>query len=77
METYCDGGEFLPLSVWRAEGFDIAKIEANAPEEDKRVHMEFGLDLQSQDLAHGQARLVKGSGSTRVHGSERHAHFAV
>ena len=39
-DYYREGGEFLPLSVWEKQGWDIAKIEAEAlPGDRKEVRM--------------------------------------
>jgi hypothetical protein len=40
-ETFAENGEYLPLSVWSARGFDIARIQQDAGDGDLRrdVHM--------------------------------------
>lgn len=42
-QEYYDGGEFLPLSVWKQRGFDEASIEQRSLEADKLQHPVLGL----------------------------------
>lgn len=42
-QEYVDGGEYLPLSVWRNRGFDTERIEARTVEADKMMHPVLGL----------------------------------
>lgn len=37
------GGEFLPLSVYKTQGYDTEKIKANCPPQDKEEHPVLGL----------------------------------
>ena len=39
---YEDGGEYLPLSVWKNRGFDVAAIEEKSQASDRRPDLIFG-----------------------------------
>ena len=41
-ETYLEGGDFLPLSVWATRGFNVADIEAKVKPEDVKQHSVLG-----------------------------------
>jgi hypothetical protein len=52
-EYYEEGGEFLPLSVWSAKGFDIMLIESKSLTADKREHTVLGLCYRVKILSTG------------------------
>ena len=41
-EYYTEGGQFLPLSVWANQGFDVEAIERHSKPEDKMMHHVLG-----------------------------------
>ena len=42
-KLFAEGGQFLPLSVWKTKGFDTDKIRDLSPDEDKDMHNVVGL----------------------------------
>ena len=42
MDSFAEGGEFLPLGVWKTKGFDAERIEANTTEDNKTEHSVLG-----------------------------------
>ncbi len=52
---YQDGGEFLPLGVWQARGFDVIAIERNAEAHDKVLHPVLGLTYRVAILSTGRS----------------------
>ena len=52
-EVYADMGEFLPLSVWKARGFDIESIEANSKPANVRTCPVLGLTYRVPILSSG------------------------
>jgi hypothetical protein len=63
VEYYDDGGEFLPLSVWLARGFDPEAIRLNCRPEDKRSHPVVGDTYRVSILKSGH-RGHKGGSKT-------------
>jgi hypothetical protein len=43
MDSFAEGGEFLPLGVWKTKGFDAERIEANSTEDNKTDDSVLGL----------------------------------
>ena len=41
-EYYSEGGQFLPLSVWATQGFNVEAIERHSKPEDKMIHDVLG-----------------------------------
>ena len=41
-EVYKDGGDYLPLSVWEKQGWDISRVAEFSPDADKKWHSVLG-----------------------------------
>ena len=52
---YEDGGEFLPLSVWQARGFDIERIRKFTAPQDRRYSDLLGDEYRVRILKTGKA----------------------
>jgi hypothetical protein len=52
-EYYDDAGEWLPLEVWGARGFDMAAIESKSRPQDKRSHPVLGAIFRVAILKSG------------------------
>jgi hypothetical protein len=63
VEYYDDGGEFLPLSVWAARGWDPEAIRLNCRPADKRTHAVVGDTYRVSILKSGH-RGHKGGSKT-------------
>ena len=50
---YTDGGEFLPLGVYKVRGYDVEAIERSTPEEDKRWHPVVGWTFRLRIIGGG------------------------
>jgi hypothetical protein len=52
-EYWNEGGEFQPLGVWGARGYDVARIEANSHPSDRRDHPVLGQTFRIRILSSG------------------------
>jgi len=43
MDSFAEGGEFLPLGVWKTKGFDVDRIAANTTADNKIDDLVLGL----------------------------------
>lgn len=43
MDSFAEGGEFLPLGVWKTKGFDVDRIAANTTADNKFDDLVLGL----------------------------------
>ena len=71
-EYYSDGGEYLPLSVWKARGFDPEAIAKHSLPEDIRVHAVLGETYRVKILNKGN-RGMKGTERRNRRGTKRNA----
>ena len=53
-EFYVNNGEYLPLGVWAARGFDTKAIEEFTDEKDRRIHAVLGPVYRVKILSTGQ-----------------------
>ena len=76
-ETYAEGGEYLPLGVWRTRGFDDTLIETKSQDCDIRVCPVLGkcyrVRICSKSVQHNRAlrRESKRSKARRATGGHR------
>jgi hypothetical protein len=52
-QFYCDGGKFLPLSVWANMGYDVDRIERLTLKEDSREDRVLGKTFRVRVLSTG------------------------
>jgi len=61
-QFYENGGEWLPLGVWGARGYDMERIEKNTPKEHKKLDPQVGVLYRVRVFKEGE-RGEKGSTS--------------
>ena len=61
-DYFDDKGEFLPLSVWVSQGYDVTDIVANTPATGKKTHPVLGVGVPCGSLVHRQPRRERHEG---------------
>jgi hypothetical protein len=65
-ETVADGGDYLPLNVWKTMGYNVTDIENNSEPCDKKHHKVLGDTYRVRILSKANTAIRATSRSTRL-----------